>query len=88
MIAPALNARGWVTSATAPQAPRRRLTMTIPLLNQARNVFFLVSGARKAEALRCAFGQPSRLTSCPASRIEPDEGNLIWWVDADAAGEL
>ena len=78
----------WVATAEAPNPPHRRLTLTFPVLDQARNVYFLVSGSRKADALRCAFGQPSLLPSCPAARVRPASGSLIWWVDADAAAGL
>lgn len=78
----------WVTTARAPHPPHQRLTLTFPVLDQARNLYFLVSGSKKVDALRCAFGQPSSLSSCPAARLRPTSGNLIWWVDADAAAGL
>jgi 6-phosphogluconolactonase len=66
-----------------PQVPR--VTMTYPLLNTAREVVFLVSGADKAEALRRAFGVPPDESS-PAAHVRPGAGTLTVVLD-EAAGE-
>jgi len=66
-----------------PQVPR--VTMTFPLLNAAREVVFLVSGADKAEALRRAFGEPPDECS-PAAHVRPGAGTLTLVLD-QAAGE-
>ncbi len=66
-----------------PQVPR--VTMTYPLLNTAREVVFLVSGADKAEALRRAFGVPPDESS-PAAHVRPGAGTLTLVLD-QAAGE-
>jgi len=59
-----------------------RVTLTLPLLNAARHVMFLVSGAGKAEALaRVRAGE--RL---PAALIQPRSGQLLWLVDREAHG--
>jgi len=53
------------------------------VLNAARQVTFLVSGAAKAETLaRVRAGE--RL---PAALVHPSPGRLTWMVDRDAAGE-
>jgi 6-phosphogluconolactonase len=54
-----------------------RITFTLPLLNAARCVAFLVSGADKAPAEK----YPSRL-------VQPRDGKLIWFVDRAAASGL
>ncbi|MFQ5664404.1 MAG: 6-phosphogluconolactonase [Terriglobia bacterium] len=62
-----------------------RVTLTLPVLNHARRVFFLVSGASKALALRDAFeGTGQR----PAQRVAPKKGELVWLVDSAAASRL
>jgi 6-phosphogluconolactonase len=80
----------WVT-ATPPGAlppPVERVTLTFPVLNAARAVVFLVSGANKAEALRDVLeGRPSR-EQRPAAAVRPVEGTLTWLVDEAAAGRL
>ena len=63
-----------------------RLTMTLPLLNAAAHVIFLVAGADKAETLRKVLeGPPGQL---PAQRIQPLDGTLSWFLDEAAARKL
>ena len=60
-----------------------RVTLTLPVINAARHVMFLVSGAEKAGALaRIRAGE-----MLPAARVQPDDGELIWLVDRDALPE-
>ncbi|MEZ4702288.1 MAG: 6-phosphogluconolactonase [Rhodothermales bacterium] len=77
-----------VVAAPAPVAPHQRITLTFPVLNRARAVFFLVAGADKAPALACVFGKPGGVAECPAGRVQPDGGEVIWWLDEPAAAGL
>jgi 6-phosphogluconolactonase len=66
-----------------------RLTLTYPLFNKARCALFLVAGADKAEALRQVLDAgASAAPRLPAARIRPADGELLWWLDAAAAGSL
>jgi len=68
----------------APKPPPSRVTFTLPLLNAARAVVFVVSGREKREALgRVLAGD----RSLPAARVEPSEGERVFLVDRDAARE-
>ncbi len=59
-----------------------RLTMTLPVINSARMIMFLVSGRKKAETLKTVLeGVPNVL---PAGKIRPTNGSLIWLVTRDA----
>jgi len=66
--------------------PIERISMTPRLLNSARQVIFLVSGAAKAPALRGVLQNPS--CAYPAKRIQPISGTLVWMVDSAAASLL
>lgn len=77
-----------VVAAPAPVEPRQRITLTYPIINDAREIYFLVSGEGKASALRCAMGKPSHITECPSGRVAPRDGRMIWWVDEPAASLL
>ena len=66
-----------------PQVPR--VTLTLPALNAAREVVFLVTGADKAEAVARAFGDPPDPTS-PAAHVRPRAGTLLVLLD-DGRGE-
>lgn len=80
--------RRWVEATEAPVEPKPRITLTLPAINRAAHVRFLVAGARKAAALRAAVSSEPDLTACPASAVRPSAGDLIWWVDPAAAGQL
>ncbi len=71
----------WVTVGYKGDDPR--LTLTLPVLNRARSVMFLVSGANKQTALSHVFSETSAGTDYPAKLIRP-EGELRWLLDVDA----
>lgn len=64
-----------------------RLTFTIPLINQARCVIFLVSGDSKRPALARIFAPEASHLDFPARAIKP-QGDLWWFMDQAAGSEL
>lgn len=67
--------------------PAMRVSLTPKVFNQAREVWFLVTGGGKAETLRSVIHGERNLEQFPAQRIQPVNGNLVWMID-EAAGEL
>lgn len=68
-----------------PMVPR--VSFTLPLINAARRVVFLVTGVDKAPAVARAFeGTPSPAT--PASLVEPASRELTVLLDPAAASQL
>lgn len=65
-----------------------RVTLTLPLINAARHVVFLVEGAGKAQTLREVLRGPYQPDVLPAQLIQPAAGRLQWLVDAAAASRL
>jgi 6-phosphogluconolactonase len=65
-----------------------RITFTLPLLNSARCVAFLVSGTDKAAALHEVLEGNAPAEKYPSRLVQPREGKLIWFVDRAAASEL
>jgi 6-phosphogluconolactonase len=59
-----------------------RITMTPRLLNAARSVVFLISGAAKARVVAGVLEGPQGIF--PAQRISPVRGDLTWLIDAQA----
>jgi 6-phosphogluconolactonase len=81
---PLAERRRWVVSATAPKtsAVAGRMSFTLPLINAARAVMFVVAGADKADALRSVRSGARHL---PAARVRAT--STLWLLDASAAGE-
>lgn len=65
----------------SPKPPPDRLTFTLPVLNAARAVLFMVQGAGKREALARVLRRDPAL---PASRVQPLDGELQFIVDRAA----
>jgi len=79
----ALNEQlAWVRAIhDAPKPPPDRLTLTLPVLNAARAVLFMVQGAGKRDALAWVLRRDPAL---PASRVQPTDGELQFIVDREA----
>jgi 6-phosphogluconolactonase len=63
----------------------QRLTLTLPVLDAAARVVFLVSGAEKAKAVKAVLKDGARL---PAAMVQPTDGRLVWMLDRAAAALL
>lgn len=62
-----------------------RITMTAPLINQARHVAFLVFGANKAEAVYHILKNDTKSPmEYPGKLIHPKSGSLHWFLDTEA----
>jgi len=61
-----------------------RISMTAPLLNQARNISFLTFGAGKAEAIYQVVKGLRDPHQYPAQLINPEEGAVEWYTDKAA----
>lgn len=62
-----------------------RVTFTLPVLNSAAEVAFLVSGKSKAAAVKQTLRGGADL---PAARVAPLDGRLWWFLDKEAAALL
>jgi 6-phosphogluconolactonase len=87
---PALEERGRFVAPVPiagmePQVPRT--TLTFPVLNNAREVDFLISGTDKADAVARAFSEPPD-PGAPAGRVRPPAGSLFVFLDEAAAAKL
>jgi 6-phosphogluconolactonase len=65
-----------------PRVPR--ITLTLPAINAARHIVFLVTGESKREAVRRAFGnEPDPIS--PAAHVRPRSGLMTVYLDPAAA---
>lgn len=78
----------WVAAVLADTKPPLRLTLTLPVINNAAHVWFLITGASKAPALLRALTEGTDPETCPARAVRPTNGELLWWLDAPAASLL
>jgi len=65
-----------------------RLSFTLPVLNAAHTVAFLVSGTDKAPALKEVLEGNDPGEQYPAKLVQPKDGKLIWLLDRAAASGL
>lgn len=68
----------------SPKPPPLRVTLTFPALNTSKAVWFLVTGAEKAEAVERAWAFDGTVAETPARGISGP--SVTWFVDRAAAG--
>ena len=71
-----------------PKLNAHRLTLTFPVLNQAAEVIFLVTGTEKARVLGEVLRPAQDGPAYPARSVRPTHGRLLWLVDEAATSEL
>jgi 6-phosphogluconolactonase len=78
----------WVVANWVEKMKTSRITLTLPVLNAAGCVAFLVSGADKAPVLREVLEGKAPGEKYPSKLVRPSDGKLIWFVDRAAGSEL
>ena len=71
-----------------PQKDTWRITLTSPVINQGREVAFLIEGAAKAQVLHDVFLGPFQPDTYPSQIIRPASGRLTLLLDSAAASKL
>jgi len=74
--------------ATHPDSGQKRVSITGKVINTAKEVAFLVTGAGKAEKVKAILKKTEGFEAYPASLVKPDSGKLVWFMDEDAAAQL
>jgi 6-phosphogluconolactonase len=65
-----------------------RITLNAPLINEAKNIAFLVYGESKAEAVHHVFEDDEDIENYPAQLIDSITGEVHWFMDEAAAANL
>ncbi|MEP0713520.1 6-phosphogluconolactonase [Algoriphagus sp.] len=71
--------------ATHPESGQKRVTITGKVVNNAKTVAFLVTGAAKAEKVKEIIKKEKDFALYPAHLVQPSDGELIWFLDEEAA---
>jgi len=70
----------------SPKPPPHRITLTIPVINNGKNIAFVATGdSKKDMVLKVLEDDTVPWGSLPAKLVAPSSGNLIWFLDAEAA---
>lgn len=82
---PALNeTHKWVAAVLdSPKPPSQRITLTLPVINNARNVVFVAAGKDKAATISKII-HPSPDELLPAQLVIPVNGTLKWFISTDS----
>lgn len=82
------NASDYCVVATHPESGQQRVSLTGQVINNAHTVTFLVTGGAKAEKFEEIHSKSGSYLDYPASLVDPNSGNLIWFVDNAATGTI
>ncbi|HXL79650.1 MAG TPA: 6-phosphogluconolactonase [Pyrinomonadaceae bacterium] len=78
----------WVLATRQPQTGQDRITLTLPVINHAARVTFMVRGKDKAAMLARVLRSESADEELPARKIKPVNGILECLVDRAAASAI
>jgi 6-phosphogluconolactonase len=83
-----INSKRICEVAVHPESHQKRITLTLPVLNNASVVLFLVIGEKKNSITRKILESETGSESFPASLVVPQNGKLVWMLDREAASGL
>ncbi|XKL60311.1 hypothetical protein PGB90_001327 [Kerria lacca] len=76
----------WVAPiVNSPKPPPCRITLTFPVINNAQISIFIIIGESKAPVIKKILEDNEPL---PAQRVQPSNGNVLWFLDKAAASQL
>jgi 6-phosphogluconolactonase len=79
----------WVASISdSPKPPPERITLTLPVINNARHVAFIITGASKSAIVQHILEKPHTDRPLPAHMVNPANGTLHWFIDESASARL
>ncbi len=82
------NSEDHCVVATHPDSGQKRVSINGKVINTAKEVAFLVTGASKAEKVEAVIEKKEGSEDYPASLVNPSSGNLVWFLDEEAASKL
>ncbi len=80
--------QAWVVANWVENFGSYRITVTAPAINGAANATFMIVGVEKAPAVAGVLGGPVNPQELPAQLVQPENGQLTWLLDSQAASLL
>jgi 6-phosphogluconolactonase len=80
-----LEANRWVVGTDVPSVQHQRISLSLPLINYARHVFFVVLGSAKASIIKQVLIDQKKL---PAGLVQTLNGQVTFCLDKDAASQI
>lgn len=71
-----------------PQMKTTRLSLTVPVIREARDILLLVGGTDKADAARRALTAPTDIHTTPVQLVRQASGNVTWIFDAGLGAKI
>lgn len=78
-----LKNQAWVAIAKHPSSGQQRITLSGPVLNNAREIAFLAVGQGKKKVISEIFNDEAVASNYPAWHIRPNSGKVLWFIDKD-----
>ena len=84
-MAPFWNSPENCVATIHPLSGQKRVSLSGKVINAAKNIFFLITGENKANKVKEIAEQPNQAREkYPAALVQPDSGNLYWFLDSEA----
>jgi 6-phosphogluconolactonase len=71
-----------------PRLKASRVTLTFPVINNAREIIFLAEGEKKASIVQKVIESAAPSPDIPATMVRPPDGVLHWMLDSAAAAQI
>lgn len=82
------NSKDHCVVATHPESGQKRVSINGNVINRSKEIAFLVTGSSKAEKVDEIHNKKEGYEKYPASLVNPDSGNLKWFLDEEAAKHI
>jgi 6-phosphogluconolactonase len=75
-------------TAIHPASLQKRITLTGKVINNSKEIFFLVTGIKKSQVIEQIFGKNKNSAMFPSSFINSINGRTVWLLDEEAAKNI
>ena len=82
------NSASICEQARHPVSGQRRVTLTGKVINNAREIIFLVTGKNKADIVHEIIKEREAFLEYPAANIHSEKGKITWLLDKEAGMHL